>query len=419
VGGYLEGLYSSADRLIFDFNTISGINCSTVDLAVPNSTGTFYATGFCSVCSRLQKNLLGGLQCENINIYSCLQSERWGGKYECLCPAGLAFINTTISKGEDEKLGISAGPFIMTELSEVAEDLKGMFGDKMNAELSLEARKLPVVECSKVSTYADVLFMLASYMVERNSIEMRILEQLAQNESEQFYQIADIKNSKAENYNYPIESEKMLQNYIAQGDKTASQKVLNEILGHIFFCSGGNFNVIKARTTELIVLLSRAAISGGADVVEVFGLNYDYLNDIHNCKTLDELNKWLSNVLIRFTSAVFDVRTMKHSDIIMKIIDYVRRNYMRKITLNDISNHVNFSVSYISRIFKDEMGSNMMQYINKVRVDNAKLLLLNNDIPLIEVAYLCGFEDQTYFNKVFKKVTGISPGKFRDKRGQI
>jgi YesN/AraC family two-component response regulator len=384
-----------------------------------NSTGSFYKEGFCAFCSELQKEAFQDVKCENINIYSCLQSERWGGKYECLCPASLAFINTNISKGEEEKLGISAGPFIMTEMGEVMDDLKNLFGNKTTKDLQDEVKKLPVIECSKVSTYADVLFMLASYMVERNSIEMRILEQLAQNESEQFYQITDIKNTKAENYNYPIESEKMLQNYIAQGDKTASQKVLNEILGHIFFCSGGNFNVIKARTTELIVLLSRAAIAGGADVVEVFGLNYDYLNDIHNCKTLDELNKWLSNVLIRFTSTVFDVRTVKHSDIIMKIIEYVRRNYMKKITLNEISNHVNFSVSYISRIFKDEMGSNMMQFINKVRVDNAKLLLLNNDIPLIEVAYLCGFEDQTYFNKVFKKVTNISPGKFRDKRGQI
>jgi two-component system response regulator YesN len=415
----MEGLHSSAERLINDFSTISGIDCSIVNLLDANSTGTFYEKGFCSFCSELQNETFHEVKCENINIYSCLQSERWGGKYECLCPAGLAFINTNISKGEEEKLGISAGPFIMTEMGEVLDDLKSLFGNRITKDLQDEAKKLPVIECSKVSTYADVLFMLASYMVERNSIEMRILEQLAQNESEQFYQITDIKNTKAENYNYPIESEKMLQNYIAQGDKTASQKVLNEILGHIFFCSGGNFNVIKARTTELIVLLSRAAIAGGADVVEVFGLNYDYLNDIHNCKTMDELNKWLSNVLIRFTSTVFDVRTVKHSDIIMKIIEYVRRNYMKKITLNDISNHVNFSVSYISRIFKDEMGSNMMQFINKVRVDNAKLLLLNNDIPLIEVAYLCGFEDQTYFNKVFKKLTNISPGKFRDKRGQI
>ena len=415
----MEGLYSSAERLTEDFAAISGIECSIVNLAAANTTGTFYQQGFCAVCSRLQQELLGGLKCENINIYSCLQSERWGGKYECLCPAGLAFINTTISKDEEEKLGISAGPFIMTEPAEVLDDLKSLFGNRATRDLLDEAKKLPVVECAKVSSYADVLFMLSSYMAERNSIEMRIMEQLAQNESEQFYQITDIKSIKSENYNYPIESEKMLQNYITQGDKTASQKALNEILGHIFFCSGGNFNIIRARTTELIVLLSRAAIAGGADVVEVFGLNYDYLNDIHNCKTLDELNKWLSNVLIRFTNAVFDVRTVKHSDIIMKIIEYVRRNYMKKITLNDISNHVNFSVSYISRIFKDEMGSNMMHFINKVRVDNAKLLLMNNDIPLIEVSYLCGFEDQTYFNKVFKKMANISPGRFRDKRGQI
>jgi Response regulator containing CheY-like receiver domain and AraC-type DNA-binding domain len=416
----LEGLYSSAERLATDFSTITGISCSIVNLSASSSPGMFQQHGFCAECIKLQKEALGKAKCENFGIYSCLQSERWGGKYECLCPAGLAFINTVIStKGEDKKLGVSAGPFVMTEPAEAFDDLEIFFGSKLSHNLLDEAKKLPEIECSKVSTYADVLFMLASYMVERNSIEMRILEQLAQNESEQFYQITDIKNTKAENYNYPIESEKMLQNYIAQGDKTASQKVLNEILGHIFFCSGGNFNVIKARITELIVLLSRAAISGGADVVEVFGLNYDYLNDIHNCKTMDELNRWLSNVLIRFTSTVFDVGTVKHSDIIMKIIEYVRRNYMKKITLNDISNHVNFSVSYISRIFKEEMGTNMMNFINKVRVENAKLLLMKNEIPLIEVSYLCGFEDQTYFNKVFKKLTNISPGKFRDKRGQI
>lgn len=415
----LEGLYSSAERLADEFSIITGIGCSIVNLSASSPQDTFYRHGFCSECSKLQQETLGEIKCKNFGIYSCLQSERWGGKYECLCPAGLAFINTIISKGEEEKLGVSAGPFVMIEPAEAFDDLKIFFGSKLSRNLLDEARKLPEIECSKVSTYADVLFMLASYLVERNSIEMRIMEQLAQNESEQFYQIADIKNTKAENYNYPIESEKMLQNYIAQGDKTASQKVLNEILGHIFFCSGGNFNVIKARTTELIVLLSRAAIAGGADVVEVFGLNYDYLNDIHNCKTLDELNRWLSNVLIRFTNAVFDVGTVKHSDIIMKIIEYVRRNYMKKITLNDISNHVNFSVSYISRIFKEEMGTNMMNFINKVRVENAKMLLMKNEIPLIEVSYLCGFEDQTYFNKVFKKLTNISPGKFRDKRGQI
>lgn len=415
----LEGLYSSADRLANHFGTVTGIHCSIINLTAKDASGTFFSDGFCMACSKAQRENTGKIYCENFPVYSCLQSERWGNKYECLCPAGLAFVNTMISKGGEEKLGVSAGPFLMTEPAEAMEDLRSFLGRKWTREIGEEAKKLLHVQCSHVSVYADVLFMLASYLIERNSIELRILEQLAQNESEQFYQIADIKNTKTDEYIYPIELEKMLQNYIAQGDKTASQKILNEILGHIFFCSGGNFNLIKARTTELIVLLSRAAISGGADVVEVFGLNYDYLNDIHNCRTMDELNRWLSKVLIRFTSTVFDVGTVKHSDIIMKVIDYIRRNYMKKITLNDISNHVNFSVSYISRIFKEEMGTNIMNFVNKVRVENAKLLLMKNDIPLVEVSYLCGFEDQTYFNKVFKKVTNTSPGKFRDKRGQI
>ena len=92
---------------------------------------------------------------------------------------------------------------------------------------------------------------------------------------------------------------------------------------------------------------------------------------------------------------------------------------MNKISLEEIAESVQFSVSYISRIFKNEMGCSITTFINKVRVDNAKLLLLNQNIPLVEVAYLCGFEDQTYFSKVFKKVTDVSPGRFRDKRGKL
>ena len=92
-------------------------------------------------------------------------------------------------------------------------------------------------------------------------------------------------------------------------------------------------------------------------------------------------------------------------------------NYMKRITLNDISEHVAFSVSYLSRMFKEEKGINLTSYINEVRVRNAKLLLKGSDAPLSEVAYLTGFDDQSYFSKVFKKHTGVTPGKYREKRG--
>ena len=89
------------------------------------------------------------------------------------------------------------------------------------------------------------------------------------------------------------------------------------------------------------------------------------------------------------------------------------------MSLNDISGHTKLSVSYLSKVFKDETGTSINSYINQVRIENAKLLLLDERIPLSEVAYLSGFEDQSYFSKVFKKITKVTPGKYREKKGSL
>jgi YesN/AraC family two-component response regulator len=195
--------------------------------------------------------------------------------------------------------------------------------------------------------------------------------------------------------------------------------MLNEILGRILFCSGGSFDFIKSRIIELIVIISRAAIEGGADITEVFGLNSDFLSEIKNLTSPDELYQWLAGVLIRFTNSAFGLEDAKHSYLVKRVTDYIKKNYMNKITLNDISNQVNLSVSYLSRVFNEEMGSSLSTYINRIRIDNAKMFLLNDDISLTDVAYLSGFDDQSYFSKIFKKVTGVTPGRFRAKRGNI
>ena len=77
---------------------------------------------------------------------------------------------------------------------------------------------------------------------------------------------------------------------------------------------------------------------------------------------------------------------------------------------------VPLSPAYFSDLFKKETGSNFSEYLNKVRIDNAKLLLENDDLPLIEVSLLCGFEDQSYFTKIFKKLTGTTPKKYKEQK---
>ncbi len=75
---------------------------------------------------------------------------------------------------------------------------------------------------------------------------------------------------------------------------------------------------------------------------------------------------------------------------------------MNRITLNDVSEHVSFSVSYLSRMFKEEKSISLTSHINEVRIQNAKMLIKLSDIPMSQAAYLCGFDDQSYFSKVFK-----------------
>ena len=209
---------------------------------------------------------------------------------------------------------------------------------------------------------------------------------------------------------YPISKEKELQSYVLQNNKPAAQRVLNEILGYIYFDSEGSFDYIKIRITELVVILSRVAIEGGADVGEMLELSSNYVAEVQAFESFDYLDRWLSEVLTRFTKSVFDYSHTKHADRIKHIMTYVRMNYMKKISLNDISDHMNLSVSYLSRIFKEEVGQSLSEYINNIRIKNAKLFLQDESVPLSEVAYLSGFEDQSYFSKVFKKFVHITPG---------
>ena len=218
---------------------------------------------------------------------------------------------------------------------------------------------------------------------------------------------------------YPLEKEKELLALISSGDIRGAKKVLNELLGAILLKSGVSFEVVKARVLELIVVLSRAALEGGADINQIFGLNYKYLNEINNFRTVEDLTVWLSKILARFSECVFDLKDVKHTDVIYKSLDYISKNYMRKISLEEVAAAVYLSPSYFSKVFKEALGTNFVTYLNKYRISVAKKLLMDNSIDIVDISNLVGYEDQSYFSKSFKKITGTTPGKYRETRGKI
>lgn len=99
---------------------------------------------------------------------------------------------------------------------------------------------------------------------------------------------------------------------------------------------------------------------------------------------------------------------------IIKAIEYIDDNIQENITLDKISFVCNLSQCYFSKLFKKETGLNFVAYLNEKKVIKAKQLLINTDKPINNIAIDLGFEDCGYFIRIFKKIEGMTPKKYRD-----
>jgi two-component system response regulator YesN len=98
---------------------------------------------------------------------------------------------------------------------------------------------------------------------------------------------------------------------------------------------------------------------------------------------------------------------------IFEIAKYIQNHYHQDITLLEIANHFYLSREYISRKFKQQFQINVSDYISQLRMDKAKLLLLNPHLKIAQIAGMVGYDDEKYFSKVFKKWIGVSPNEYR------
>jgi AraC-like DNA-binding protein len=98
-----------------------------------------------------------------------------------------------------------------------------------------------------------------------------------------------------------------------------------------------------------------------------------------------------------------------------EIVEYIHQNYSKNITAEDLAGIIGLSTSQLNRKFKREMDESPIIYLLKVRIEKATAKLLSTDSTITEISYECGFNNQTYFNRQFKKITGFSPRDYRKK----
>ncbi len=98
---------------------------------------------------------------------------------------------------------------------------------------------------------------------------------------------------------------------------------------------------------------------------------------------------------------------------VKKTIEYLHHNYDRDIQVKDIGDSVNLHPGYLHRVFKKQTGVTVMEYLTSLRMEKAKMLLADTDIPIVEISYYIGINSRQYFSLLFKKYTDQTPVEYR------
>lgn len=96
-----------------------------------------------------------------------------------------------------------------------------------------------------------------------------------------------------------------------------------------------------------------------------------------------------------------------------QVRQYIDTHYAEELTLTDLAKYHGAEKTYLSRVFHQETGTNLMTYIAQKRMEQGRLLIREGKVSLTEVSYLVGYHDYTYFNRVFRKICGMSPSEYR------
>lgn len=163
-----------------------------------------------------------------------------------------------------------------------------------------------------------------------------------------------------------------------------------------------------------IVLASRSAVAGGLNYNTATQLSDEYYRRVDEALTINELYVIHREMLLNYTKLVSDITLGKPSLFftVLKVQHYIQTHITEKITTEDIARELQIGRSYLSTQFKKEVGINLGEYINRLKIDEAKRMMLTTDKSLAQIASMLDYATQSHFIEVFKRLEGITPTEF-------
>lgn len=163
-------------------------------------------------------------------------------------------------------------------------------------------------------------------------------------------------------------------------------------------------------------LCARAAIDGGVPPYQAYRLSGYYIYHGMSCKDVQQLLAYKNHATEKLTALVKERKEKRmSSSYVLQCKDYVRQHFREKLYLEDIAEQLGISPTYLSRLFKQETGQGLQEYILDVRLERAANLLIYSKESISQIAAQVNFPSQSYFGKVFKERMHMTPRQYRER----
>ena len=323
-----------------------------------------------------------------------------------------------ISKEDDEHLVV--GPFVENPIT---DDL--IYPIINNLDLNLDyASKLKLyyqsVPTIDASTVYEILFTINEYVTKNqnppslNTIDLSILPK--QDSSYDLF-VKDLnRTSMYKKLEERYAGEDRLLSYIEKGDIVLAQKEFAK-------SSISHSEIIRTkdslRNTKNLLLIAntlfrRTAYIGGVHPIYLDELSGKWAIKIEQTVALKDLDNLHLQMINSYCLLTKEHSLSKYSPIVKQALMFINLNISSNLTVKKVAQEVSLSPDYLTRLFKKELGVNIITYINRKRIHTSLELLKNTNLSIEEIGDLIGLSNTSYFYTMFKREIGVSPKQYRN-----
>lgn len=212
-------------------------------------------------------------------------------------------------------------------------------------------------------------------------------------------------------------NETSLREFVENGEYDKAAEMLGEILGKIRQDGRVHPEKIQDQLQEILYTLSSVAKQYHGSIHEVKDeKGREYVKGIRECQELKEIEEWFRGFLYSYIEYIGRLKKNRFGTDISRVLEYMNVHYSEDLKLSDIARHVALNETYLSHLFKRSTSYSITEYLNIIRINKAKECLKDKSVNVYRVAEQVGYANESYFSKVFKQYTGMTPKEYKNQK---